>query len=472
VPGPIFYKDKSNNYIQINKAIAVANGKTKDEIVGKNLAELYSKEVAEKYYQDDLEVLHSGIPKLNIEEPWETKEGLKWLTTSKIPFVNAEGNIIGVIGMSMDITQRKQLEMEREQFLKFFQISTDIMVIADTNGFFKKINSACLQMLGYTEKELLAKQFIDFVHPDDRPTTLNELANQIKTGHSINFENRYICKDGTTKVLSWQAAYNANDKLTYATARDITERKLAEVQILDLNKELAKKVQVQSIQNEMVNKELDSFTFSVSHDMRAPLRAINSYAQIITEEHSKQLNADGMQMLENIKYNGIKMGRLIDDLLAFSRLGRKELLKSPVNMHELTKLVVKDLNIALPNHATIQVGKLPEVMGDYNLLYQAMYHLVSNAIKYAGKKQNPLIEITATQKEGKDIISIKDNGAGFDMRFSKKLFGVFQRLHSESEFEGNGIGLALVHRIITKHGGTVWGEGKVNEGATFYFTLN
>ena len=221
-----------------------------------------------------------------------------------------------------------------------------------------------------------------------------------------------------------------------------------------------------------MNKELEAFTFSVSHDLRAPLRAVNSYAQILEEEQKDKLNEDGQLMLKNIKNNGQKMGRLIDDLLAFSRLGRKEIKKVQVNMNELASTAIEELNRLMPNHAAIQLSPLPDVEGDYTLLYQVMINLIGNAIKYSSKKEKPVIAIYTEQKEGKTIFTVKDNGAGFDMRFAEKLFGVFQRLHSEQEFEGNGVGLAIVQRIINKHGGKIWGEGKENEGASFYFTLN
>jgi PAS domain S-box-containing protein len=227
VPGLLYYKDKKNNFIRCNQYLANDIGKDKSAIEGKNLSELFTKAAAEKYYQDDLEVIETRAGKFNIEEYWESKDGLKWVNTSKIPFVNAAGEIIGIIGISMDISERKTKETEREQFFKFFQTSPDLMVIADPNGCFKKINPSCLQMLGYTEPEMLTKSFIDFVHPEDRQHTLNEIANHIKTGNSMNFENRYICKDGTSKILSWHANYIAEEGISYATAFDITEKKLA-----------------------------------------------------------------------------------------------------------------------------------------------------------------------------------------------------------------------------------------------------
>ncbi|WP_309641132.1 ATP-binding protein [Flavobacterium sp.] len=221
-----------------------------------------------------------------------------------------------------------------------------------------------------------------------------------------------------------------------------------------------------------VNAELDAFTYSVAHDLRAPLRAVNSYSQILAEDYSQLIDADGMQVLEIIRYNTKKMGTLIDELLSFSRLGRKEIDRKTIDLDDLIGSVLADINRSTEHHAAIKASPLPMVNADPVLLRQMLFNLISNAIKYSSKKENPVVEIAATQQNDKTVFSVKDNGAGFDMRFADKLFGVFQRLHSEKEFEGNGVGLAIVHRIIAKHGGQVWGEGKENEGATFYFTLS
>ena len=221
-----------------------------------------------------------------------------------------------------------------------------------------------------------------------------------------------------------------------------------------------------------VNAELDAFTYSVAHDLRAPLRAVDSYVQILAEDYSQSIDTDGMQMLEIIRYNTKKMGTLIDELLSFSKLGRKEIDRKTIDLDDLIGSVLADINRSTEHHAAIKVSPLPRVNADPVLLRQTLFNLISNAIKYSSKKENPVVEIAAIQQNDKIVFSIKDNGAGFDMRFSDKLFGVFQRLHSEKEFEGNGLGLAIVKRIIAKHGGQVWGEGKENEGATFYFTIS
>jgi len=220
-----------------------------------------------------------------------------------------------------------------------------------------------------------------------------------------------------------------------------------------------------------INKELEAFSYSVSHDLRAPLRAVSGYASILREDYGPQLDEDGLRIIECINDNTAKMGTLIDELLAFSRLGRKEIQKTEIDIYEMVRGVVTDVNKSVEHGAEIKIDELHKVKADYVLLKQAMYNLISNAVKYSAKKENPVVEISSKEHNGEVIISVKDNGAGFDMRYANKLFGVFQRLHSQEDFEGTGVGLAIVQRIINKHGGKVWAEGKVNEGATFHFSI-
>ena len=242
--------------------------------------------------------------------------------------------------------------------------------------------------------------------------------------------------------------------------------------IEQLNKKLEDKVVERTAQLEASNKELEAFSYSVSHDLRAPLRAINGYAEILNEDYGAVLDEEGKRILETVRYNATKMGALIDDLLAFSRLGRKELNINNVNTLDLVEAVIRELNTLFPNQANIIIGKLHSITADYGLLNQVFFNLISNAIKYSSKQEKPVVEIGSKEEKNKIIFFVKDNGAGFDMKYSNKLFGVFQRLHSQEEFEGTGVGLAIVHRIISKHKGKVWAEGKVNKGATFYFSIN
>lgn len=220
-----------------------------------------------------------------------------------------------------------------------------------------------------------------------------------------------------------------------------------------------------------INQELESFSYSVSHDLRAPLRAISGFARLLKEGYNDKLDDEGKRILGIIGNNGMKMGKLIDDLLAFSRLGRKELEKKLVDMNELVANVIVDIEKTLKHAASINIEELPPTHTEETLMDQVWCNLITNALKYSSKKENPEIHIGCfeDQKEG-NIYFVKDNGVGFDMNYYDKLFGVFQRLHSAEEFEGTGIGLAIVHRIVSKHGGRIWAEGKPDEGATFYFT--
>lgn len=236
--------------------------------------------------------------------------------------------------------------------------------------------------------------------------------------------------------------------------------------------ELEQKVQDRTWQLERANKELDAFSYSVSHDLRTPLRAINGYAVMLQEDYGSQLDAEGNRIINNIVTNATRMGRLIDDLLAFARLGKKDLILSHVDMQGLAHTVVNEL---LQNEDDkdydIQINGLPPAQADTGMIKQVLMNLVSNAIKYSAKKEHPVIHIGGEDQDNQTVYFVKDNGAGFDMAYADKLFGVFQRLHSQEEFEGTGVGLALVKRIIDKHHGTIRAEGQEGQGATFYFHL-
>ncbi|AOP33268.1 histidine kinase [Leptospira tipperaryensis] len=227
-----------------------------------------------------------------------------------------------------------------------------------------------------------------------------------------------------------------------------------------------------SSQLERSNKDLESFSYSVSHDLRAPIRGISGFSKILMEDHGDILPDDGKRVLEIIMQNAQNMGQLIDDLLEYSRLGRKEILFTKINMKELAQKVLEEVSNYYPNSKVqTAVGELPPAKADSGLLKQLLFNLVSNSFKYSREKENPKIEIGSFDDDGETVFFVKDNGAGFDMKYQHKLFNMFQRLHHLEEFEGTGVGLAIVKRVVEKHSGKVWGESQVNEGACFYFTL-
>jgi len=247
---------------------------------------------------------------------------------------------------------------------------------------------------------------------------------------------------------------------------------IMKAQVYNMHNELENRVMERTLQLKEANKELEAFSYSVSHDLRTPLRAINGYAIMLKEDYENTLDDEGHRILGHIISNAKMMGQLIDDLLSFSRLGKKALKRTKVEMELLAQTVVNELLVQEPEDKyKVQISSLPAAEGDEVMLKQVLMNLVGNAIKYSSKKTEPEIEIGFKEEETKTIYYVKDNGAGFDMAYAAKLYGVFQRLHSHDEFEGSGVGLALVKRIIEKHKGETWAEGMENVGAVFYFSL-
>lgn len=282
-------------------------------------------------------------------------------------------------------------------------------------------------------------------------------------------ENEFVFPD---KTKGWfELSIQPVEEGIFILSNDITIRKRTEEEFKLLNSQLEEKVEERTIQLKTVNKELEAFSYSVSHDLRAPLRALHGYSKMIEEDYNSILDDEAKRLLGNIQYYSQKMGKLIDDLLEFSRMGRKEIQKSNVKMEETVNDVVNELKFSTPKNTSISIHHLPDAEADLTLIYQVWMNLISNAIKYSSKMDSPKIEIGSEINKNDITYYVKDNGAGFDMKYSHRLFGVFQRLHAPEDFEGTGIGLAIVQRILIKHDGKIWMNSQPNNGATFYFTL-
>lgn len=370
-----------------------------------------------------------------------------------------------------DITEGKRVEEIKHYLSTVVKQSADAIYLHTTDGEIISWNKGAENIYGYSEPEAL-KMFIWDIIPDHLHEEVKEAIKGVLSGDIIpGIETKRLTKEGNTIDVLFSASIvrDLNHKVQSLaiTERDITEQKIGEKKIKDLNVQLQRNI----YQLQITNTDLESFSYTVSHDLRAPLRAINGYSRILSAEFSDSLEDESKRLLQKIEANALRMGVLIDDLLAFSKLGGKSIRKTRINMEKLIEKVVYDCTSQLNHKPSFKIKELPEANADYSLLNQVLENLISNAIKYSQKKRKPEIEIGAVEREQDLEFYVKDNGAGFSKTYEDKLFKVFQRLHSPDEFEGVGVGLAIVKRIIEKHEGKVWAEGKVGSGATFYFSI-
>ncbi len=372
--------------------------------------------------------------------------------------------------------QRALAESE-ERFRYFFDHSPFGKAITLPSGQMR-VNRALCEILGYSQDQLSIRTWREITHPEDIESSAR-LIDSLFAGErdSARFTQRFIHKDGSI-VWADVGMVSRRDKQGKTShlmtgVIDITRRKQAEAELCKLNEELEKRVHDRTSQVEAVNCELEAFSYSVSHDLRAPLRHICGFVGRLKKTLGPTLPGQARHYLDQIADAADQMGRLIDDLLVFSRMGRTELRRGAVDLHRLVLDVIRELEPELKGRNVLwSTGPLPVVQADPPMLRQVMLNLLSNAIKYTRPRDPARIQVGSRPgSPGETVIFVCDNGVGFDMTYLDKLFGVFQRLHTDQEFEGTGIGLASVRRVIARHGGRTWAEGKPGQGATFYFSL-
>jgi PAS domain S-box-containing protein len=410
----------------------------------------------------------------------------KWWDVIVMPVQSGDGKTEQMLSVARDITEVKNAETKltaANRFLDSLIENLPVMVfIKDARTFcYVRQNRAALNLLGLEQHDVIGKRDRDFLPAEQADFILAKDREVLAAGRLIDVPEQSI----HTRLLGARTLHTmkmpilderGTPEFILGISVDITERKLAESAVRELNAALSAK----AAQLEAANKELESFSYSVSHDLRAPLRAIDGFALMLEEDYKEQrLDAEGLRYLSVIRQNSRRMGALIDDLLAFSRLGRQPVAQGEVNVDSLVREVVEEVlhteppvdrsrSAAAPH---IEVEPLPPARGDRGLLRQVWANLIANAVKYSSKAARPFIQVSGRQVGAESHYSVRDNGVGFDMEYAEQLFRVFQRLHRADEFSGTGVGLAIVHRVVTRHGGRVWAEGKVDQGAVFSFAL-
>lgn len=474
-PDGIVSTNSAAVFVDVNETMCRMLGYTRDELVGKHGSFVVS------------EKEHSRVgvpvpPNTGSEADYRVwqfrrKDGSLFdadVITATMP----DGGRQGIV---RDITERvraeKALRDSEERFRTMANAIPQLAWIAHADGYIYWYNERWYEYTGTTPAEMEGWGWQSVHEPAVLPEVMRRWSAAIAMAEPFEMEFPIKAADGHFRrfLTRVNPLFSADGQLSQwiGTNTDVDELKHAEETVLQLNATLEQRVAARTREVETANKELEAFSYSVSHDLRAPLRAMHGFAGLAIEEYGPQLPPEARRYLDRISAGAERMGQLIDDLLAFARLGRKSVTRQQVNMSELVAEVMNDLAPQLEDRLVdVQIEPLPPCNGDPALLKQVWTNLISNAVKYTRRREEARIEISATVDNGAVTYTVRDNGTGFDMRYADKLFGVFQRLHRADEFEGTGVGLAIVDRVVRRHGGRVWADAKPDAGATFSFTLS
>jgi PAS domain S-box-containing protein len=501
IPGVVFLKDLEGRYLFVNRSFERLAGLTRDQIKGKTVFDISPKELAEAAHGHQQKVLATQSP-VEVEETVLYPEGPRPHLAVKFPLRDVNGKIYATGGISTDITERKKVEQLHLHFRALFESLPGAYLVLNPDLTIAAVSDAYLAATMTQRDKILGRGIFDAFpdNPDDPAATgvnnlrasLNRVLQNATTDTMAIQKYDVRRPDGVFEERYWgpinSPVVGADGRIEYIIHRveDVTDFVLHKKKPAD-SKDLAARLEqmeaeifrssqeVQAANDKLheANKELEAFSYSVSHDLRAPLRHIAGFVDLLQKNSGQNLGERDRRYLKIINDSAGQMGTLIDDLLVFSRMSRTELRRVKV----ATMALVDEARNTFQNdlsgrQVNWKIGALPEVEADASMLRQVWMNLIGNAIKYSRTRNPAEIEVGCKDDQGGEhVFYVRDNGVGFDMQYVDKLFGVFQRLHRSDEFEGTGIGLANVRRIIVRHGGRTWAEAKLDEGATFYFSL-
>lgn len=403
---------------------------------------------------------------------------IRWIAHGCRSVYGRDGQFMGRRVNNRDITERRQAEhgirLAYAYNRSLIEASLDPLVTIGPDGKVTDVNSATEAVTGCARKELIGTEFSDYFSDPARARA--GYLQVFREGTVRDYELEIRHRDGRLTPVRYNASIYRDDagKVIgiFAAARDISERKQAEEAVHRLNAELEQRVAQRTAELQAANKELEEFSYSISHDLRTPLRAIAGFARIVVEEHATSLDQEGRRLLDVVGTNTVRMGQLIDELLEFLRVGRRQMEFGPVDTVHLVEEVFAELQASVPERKLrLDLQNPPPLWGDRSMIRRLLQNLLSNAIKFTRPRAQAVIEIGGSSDGNENHYYVKDNGVGFDMKYADKLFKVFEHVHPAGQFEGSGTGLAMVRRIVGRHGGRVWAEGRVDAGATIHFTL-
>jgi PAS domain S-box-containing protein len=480
-PNGMVMVDQEGKIALVNAQIENSFGYIRDELLGQPIEMLVPERFRAHHptYRENFMANPSARPMGSGRDLYGLrKDGSEFAVEIGLnPFQTEQGTM--VLGTIVDIAERKAVEEKLRASEARFSIAFNASPISSVistlaEGRYIAVNDTFLDLTGHTREEVIGHTSADLGiwQSSERRTDLIQLL--LKQGQVRNRETPYRMKDGEVRVFLTSAEIIKLDNQPHliTASVDITERKRAELENLRLNAELEQRVADRTAQLQAVNSELEAFSYSVSHDLRAPLRHINGFSQALLEDYADQLDETGKGYLREVRGASQEMSQLIDDVLQLARVTRSEMRREIVDLSELADSITKQMKERDPDRTVVvDIEEGLTIPGDKRLLQILLSNLIGNAWKFTSKREQAEIRFGQTQKGAESVYLVRDNGAGFDMAYVDKLFGAFQRLHTAAEFEGTGIGLATVQRIVNRHGGRVWAEGAINQGATFYFTL-